>query len=45
MTDITLCVTEGCPMASSCRRKLAAPGIRQAYAAFDPERDGCYWPS
>lgn len=34
MADITMCTTEGCPLAGSCKRKLASPSDVQSTALF-----------
>jgi hypothetical protein len=35
MADIAMCAREGCPLASTCYRKLAKPNpLRQSYAEF-----------
>lgn len=36
MADITMCVTVGCPLAPTCYRKKAKPGMWQSYAQLGP---------
>jgi len=45
MADITMCKSEGCPLAETCYRKQAKREIYQSYAYFLKEDKTCdyYW--
>jgi len=37
MVDITMCPNDQCPACKSCYRFMAKPGMRQSWAAFEPD--------
>jgi hypothetical protein len=47
MPDISMCLSQTCPLRATCYRFLATPDHYQTYASFKPDEGGnCshYWP-
>lgn len=36
MPDISMCTNDSCPLAESCYRHEAIPGMRQSWSSFKP---------